>query len=477
MRAWIRMLWLIAAMMASVDALAQSLDDLLLPEAVSESTAQQATIDVGNDAASDEAILDKLQGIYTEFEALSEVIVKVNHGIVTLSGSVASAQAAERAVALGSQVEGVIEVVDELTVDTDVNQRVQSTLATLQHYLLSTLGALPVLLLAVVVVFIFWWAGRRAGQHRRLFLMVAPNGFIAELLATLVRILVTIAGLILALSLLDATSVIGSLLGAAGIIGLAVGFAVRDTVENFIASVLLSLRSPFLARDYVRIGEHEGTVARLTSRATILISRDGNHVRVPNATVYKAVIVNYTRQPERRLEFRIGVGTDVDLEAARQLGMETMNAVDGVLSAPTPMVLVEELAESNVTLVISAWADQTVSDLLKVRSEAIRLIKQAFDSAGFDMPEPTYRVALRGQFAETPLSQWADKPRAGGASASEDHADAPRAQGDDPAPQLPSSATTTTGDTSADDVIVQKVDRELAESGERNLLTENSRQE
>ena len=94
---------------------------------------------------------------------------------------------------------------------------------------------------------------------------------------------------------------------------------VKDTVENYIASILLSLRNPFEFNDFVDIGGNLGNVARLTTRATILISPDGNHIRIPNAMVFKAVIMNYTRNPQRRFQFDIGVDSAQDLKVAQHM--------------------------------------------------------------------------------------------------------------------------------------------------------------
>src|SRR3546814_11904518 len=84
---------------------------------------------------------------------------------------------------------------------------------------------------------------------------------------------------------------------------ISIGFAIRDTVDNYVASLMLSLRQPFRANDHVVIEGHEGRVVRLTSRATILMTLEGNHLRIPNSTVFKAVILNYPRNPERRFDF------------------------------------------------------------------------------------------------------------------------------------------------------------------------------
>lgn len=456
------LLWVLAVSLpiASADVI----DDLLSPESAAETAGDKNSIELESDVRSDAAIRQRLQGIYGELDTLENVEVTVNNGVVTLSGSVVSAQSAGRASGLASQVVGVIEVVDEMAVDTNVTRRVESTLDRLQAYVYTFIAAMPVLLLALVVLLLFWWLGRRVGRHRRLFMLIAANGFIAELLATLARIMVTLGGLILALTLLDATSIIGSVLGAAGIVGLAVGFAVRDTVENFIASILLSLRSPFLARDYVRIGEHEGSVARLTSRATILISRDGNQVRVPNALVYKSVIVNFSRQARRRFEFVVGVDTDLDLNAAQQAAIEAIHRVDGVLAEPPATALIKELGDSSVSLLVAAWIDQSSSDLMKVRSESIRQVKQAFDDAGIVMPEPIYRVHLREGMGKSSVL-----PRTESQSVSR--------QSEAVAPQSDYSVHAAATDTAVDQAIQHSIDRELAETESENLLGGDTRQE
>ena len=112
------------------------------------------------------------------------------------------------------------------------------------------------------------------------------------------RIVFVIAALVIALDILNATALLLTILGAARIIRLALGFAVRDTVENFIASVMLSIRQPFRLNDTVEINGDQGKVIRLTSRATILLSLDGNHIRIPNATVFKSHIINYSQNAE-----------------------------------------------------------------------------------------------------------------------------------------------------------------------------------
>ena len=414
-------------------------------------TAQGSTIPTGSAVPDDNAIRERLQAIFAQLDELRGVGIGVRAGVVTLTGSINTTVAEERAIAFAEQTDGVVAVESELELNRDIQPRVQTTLQEIMGLLRAGVAALPLFAIALALVVGFWMAGRWLARRERLLRRLSPNRFIADLVAQLVQGTFLVAGLAVALVLLDATALLGTILGAAGIIGLAVGFAVRDTVENYIASILLSLRNPFEVNDLVEIDEHQGNVVKLTSRATILISPDGNHIRIPNATVFKAVIINYTRHPERRFQFDVGVDTDQDLSRARNLALQSLAGVPGVLGKPEPLVIVETLGDSNVVLRCFAWVDQTQFGFLKVRSEAIRGVKQVFDDAGIVMPEPVFKVRLYGSDA---------------AVAAVD--DAP-ARPSKPATAL-AAATSTTADVSVDRTIERRVAEEERSSGDDNLL-------
>ena len=243
---------------------------------------------------------------------------------------------------------------------------------------------------------------------------MSPNGFVAELLSSAVQFVGVLFGIYLALKILGATALLGALLGIGGVIGIAIGFAVRDTIDNYISSVMLSLRQPFRANDHVVIGEDEGRVVRLTSRATILMTLDGNHLRIPNSTVFKAVILNYTRNPQRRFEFDLGVDADDDPVDAMEVGVKAVSALDYVLDDPKPTARIVEVGDSNIVLRFLAWLDQEQTDFYKGRSLAIRAGKVALEDAGFALPEPIYRLRMdpRSAPVTTATPQDADREKA-----------------------------------------------------------------
>lgn len=275
-----------------------------------------------------------------------------------------------------------------------VQAATHTVLSKLAHLWNQLLELLPLLLVALLLLVAFWHLARWISQRDWPFSKVTDNPFLADILRQIARFAVAGAGLLLALDLLGWTALVGAALGTAGVVGIAVGFAFRDLVENYLSSILLSLRRPFEPDDHVKIGSDEGRVVRLTSRATILMTLDGNHLRIPNATVFKATILNYTRNPNRRFEFLVDVGTTDPLQRARDLGESVLRSIDGVLADPAVASSVVELGASTVPLKFLGWVDQRSHSLGKVRSEAIRRVKLAFEDAGISMPEPTNRLLL-----------------------------------------------------------------------------------
>ena len=253
------------------------------------------------------------------------------------------------------------------------------------------------LYVAALLAFLFVaLLGHGLASAKRLWRMVAPNPFVADLIGQSVRIVGLLLGLLLALSILDAMALFGAAAGSAGLVGLAVGFALKDTIENYVASIMLSLRQPFRADDHVVINSHEGIVVRLTSRATILMTLDGNHLRLPNADVFKGKILNYTLNPKRRFTFKLGVDAEDDPIEASAAGLDAMGSLAFLLETPKPSAVIEEVGNSNIVIQFGGWIDQDRTDFLKARSAAINVVKSVLENDGFTLPEPIYRLRLDG---------------------------------------------------------------------------------
>ena len=349
-------------------------------------------IETAPPGAGDAEIAARIRDIFAEIDSLQRVEASVASGVVTLSGTTQTADAAARAEAIAARINGVVTVENEIERDVSVSTRLTPAAGQAETFFRDALRSLPLILLALAMFTAIAAFGWLLSSWRWLWRHITPNAFIAELAASTFRGLFFILGAVAALSLLDATALLGAFLGAAGVIGLAVGFAVRDTIENYIASIMLSLRQPFRPNDHVVIDNKEGRVIRLTSRATILMTLDGNHLRIPNASVFKAVILNYTRNPERRFDFELGVDADDDPIAAIETGVGAIRALDFVLKDPPPLGFIKAVGDSNIVIFFAAWIDQRRADFAKSRSLALSAAKDALEDAGFALPEPIYRL-------------------------------------------------------------------------------------
>ena len=366
----------------------------LPPAGTAQDTIEQptGTITVEDSAAQDAAIASRIRGILNELEGYRDVTVTVSNGIVTLRGTTLDAVAADRLTDLAGRVEGVVAIENNVLETTDVVERLNPAVERFQARFSQLVAFIPLALIALLAFLIVLVAGIVIARMRQPWDRLAPNKFIANIYRQLVRLAFMIGGLVVALDILNATALLSTILGAAGIVGLAIGFAVRDTVENFIASIMLSIRQPFRPNDTVEIEGDIGKVIRLTSRATILLSFDGNHIHIPNATVFKSRIVNYTRNDERRFLFDLGIAPDEDFATARDIAQKTIENLPFVLPEPAPNCWVEGIGDSTVTLRVTGWIAQHETSFVAARGEAIRMVMAALTANDIAMPEPTYRL-------------------------------------------------------------------------------------
>jgi len=367
--------------------------------------AQQAptgTITTQQTADQDAGIAVRIREILGQLGNYSDVTVRVSDGVVTLRGTTTSIAEAQALDALVTRVEGVVAIRNSVTETADIRRRLDPAIERFTNRIEQLAVQLPLALISLAVFLLIMWTGLRVARWNKPWSRMAPNAFIADLFRTIVRIVFVIAGIVVALDIMNATALLSTILGAAGLIGLAIGFAVRDTVENFIASVMLSIRQPFRPNDVVEINGDQGKVIRLTSRATILLSFDGNHIRIPNATVFKSRIINFSQNRERRFMFTIGIDSTADLGAARELAVHTVQALPFILHEPAANAWIGDITNAGIEVVVVGWIDQTETSITLARGEALRLTKRALEASGVTLPNTTYTLQMQGDTAPAP---------------------------------------------------------------------------
>ena len=257
----------------------------------------------------------------------------------------------------------------------------------------AALARLPALGLGLVILItLVLLAGPLSRIILRPFNYVTQSDLIRSVSRRSVSILLILLGVYVFLKLAGLTEFAVAVISGTGVIGLILGFAFRDIAENFISSLLLTVQRPFRLGDVVQINDFLGVVQKVTSRATTLVDFDGNHIQIPNATIYKGVIKNLTANPKMRGHFVIGVGYDCDAKVAQSLARQRLDSHPDVLDDPEPQVLVHELGSSTLNLKVYFWVNAEQISVLKMASVLMRDIVSAFTEAGISMPDDAREV-------------------------------------------------------------------------------------
>ncbi|AOD15279.1 mechanosensitive ion channel [Xanthomonas fragariae] len=239
--------------------------------------------------------------------------------------------------------------------------------------------------LALLIVVAGMWLAKQLSQwlHRALTrarIEITLTNFLRNVLYALLLVLVFVSALIQIG--IPPTSLI-AVLGAAG---LAVGLALKDSLSNIAAGVMLIVLRPMRDGDHVVIAGQEGIVDEIRIFQTRLRSFDERMITLPNSTITTTPIVNYSTLPNRRLEVAVGVGYEDDLKKAQQLLLQIAKENPNVLDSPAPFVQVTNLGESTVDLMLFAYA--TNGNFGAAKSTTLEKIRNQLLENGLNIPYP-----------------------------------------------------------------------------------------
>jgi small conductance mechanosensitive channel len=338
--------------------------------------------------AKDDEIRQRIADILKTTSWFGEPKVTVQEGIVFLKGTTENDESKQWAGDLAKNTEGVVAVVNQIEVAPTTVWDFDPTFQVLNDLARGLVRLLPLIVVAVVVIALSWiFARLTVYVLRRRLLARSLSRLLREVLARAGGMLVMLVGLYLVLRIAGLTQLALTVVGGTGLIGLVLGIAFRDITENFLASLFLSLQQPFREGDLVEVANVTGYVQRLTSRTTVLLTLDGNQVQVPNSTVFKSTIRNFTSNPNRREDFMVGIGYDDSISFAQEVVLKVLAEHPAVLNEPEPLVLVENLGPSTVNLRVFFWLDGGRHSWAKVKSSVIRLVKRAFQDSGISLPD------------------------------------------------------------------------------------------
>ncbi|HEY9666609.1 MAG TPA: mechanosensitive ion channel family protein [Coleofasciculaceae cyanobacterium] len=262
---------------------------------------------------------------------------------------------------------------------------------------------LPNIVLGLIVFVIFWFIARLVKSLvRRLTRRHRQARNLGMVLGRLSQGAIILIGLFVALAIILPSFRPGDLVELLGIGGVAIGFAFRDILQNFLAGILILLTEPFQIDDQIVFKSFEGTVEEIQTRATTIRTYDGRRVVIPNSELFTNSVTVNTAWEKRREEYDVGIGYGDDIDFAKQLMLEAVRSVEHVLSDPAPDVLVMELAESSVNIRVRWWIHPPRrADALDSRDQVLSAIKKKLVANGIDLPFPTQQILFHDQTEET----------------------------------------------------------------------------
>lgn len=270
--------------------------------------------------------------------------------------------------------------------------------AKLDYWLEGFFYLLPNLLTALVVSAIFI-AAAFAGLHLiRRVVQHQGRRDLGQVLGSFVFWAIILFGFLVVITIVLPSMQPVDIFTSLGIGSVAIGFAFKDVLQNWFAGLLILIRRPFHRGDQIKIGDVEGTIQAVETRATLIKTYSGRLVIVPNADIYTRTVTVHTAYEVRRTDITVPIGLEVDLDKAIEVFRKAVIGVEDVLADPEPDILPWEFKDNNVDILVRWWIKSQRAYEVRTRAAVVRAIKLASEAAGIALPADT-----KISFAETPL--------------------------------------------------------------------------
>lgn len=258
---------------------------------------------------------------------------------------------------------------------------------------------IPYVLIAIVIFIIFYIVGKSVRTLvRKLSLRSRNYSNVGIILGRLSQWLINFLGLLIVLAIALPNFTPNKIVELLGIGSIAIGFAFRDILQNFLAGILILFQQPFKVGDQIIAGDFEGTVEDIQTRATLIRTYDGRKVVIPNAELFTQSVIVNTAYQARRIEYDVGIGYGDDIDKAKQVISQLLASLDEVKKDPAPEVLVVNFGESAIMLRVRWWiTPPRISDYFAAQDQVLQAIREKFIEHAIDLPFPTQQILFHDQ--------------------------------------------------------------------------------
>ncbi|KPU64083.1 mechanosensitive ion channel protein MscS [Thermococcus sp. EP1] len=235
---------------------------------------------------------------------------------------------------------------------------------------------------------VFYFSYLLAKKSKDYWIMRTPQQRLPEvqLKAKLFYYILVILAFFIALNIAGFTGKLTTLLAAAGITGIILGFASQTVVANFVSGIFMYFDKPLKIGDPVEVGGYSGIVHDIRILSTRIRTWDGLLVRIPNEKLFNSDIKNLQKYPARRVDIIVTIAYKEDIQKAINLIKEMLDEMPYVLAEPEPAVFVDNLGDNGVHIAVRAWAPS--EKWFNVRTQILQRIKDTLEREGIEIPFP-----------------------------------------------------------------------------------------
>lgn len=274
----------------------------------------------------------------------------------------------------------------------NLSEQYSNAFETIQTMISGFFALLPQIGLAIIIFILLWIIAGFVSRFVTSAVASRANKGVGTAVGRIVHIALLFVAFLFSIAIITPSVGAAQLLQVLGVGSVAIGFAFRDILQNFLAGLLILLRQPFKTGDWIVFGEFEGTVTEISTRSTWLKTFDGKDIAVPNGQLFTNAVSIITKDPIARSQYDVGIDYNADINKAKKIALEIMEANPKVIADKGPDVGVNALGDSAVILRMRWWSK--TSDMYGLKQELLQAVKEAYDENSIDLPFPHTQIVM-----------------------------------------------------------------------------------
>jgi small-conductance mechanosensitive channel len=274
----------------------------------------------------------------------------------------------------------------------NLTEQTNNAFKTIQDMVSGFFALLPQIIISIIVFVVLWIVAGFISRFVTRVLTERSSKGVGTAIGRVVHIALLFVAFLFSVAIITPSVGAAQLLQVLGVGSVAIGFAFRDILQNFLAGLLILLRQPFKVGDWIVFGDFEGTVSEISTRSTWLRTFDGHDITIPNGQLFTNPVSVVSKDPLARSQYDVGISYDADIEKAKKIALGILNDNERIDQNKGPDVGVKDLGDSAVVLRMRWWSK--TSDMYGLKQEILQSVKEAYDKNKIGIPYPHSQLVV-----------------------------------------------------------------------------------